>query len=45
MQNPKIYKHVIVNAYPGTGAGYILELEQLRKTAKIPQIFSDFYYE
>jgi len=25
--------------------GYILELEQPRKTAKIPQIFSDFYYE
>ena len=25
--------------------GYILELEHPRKTAKIPQIFSDFYYE
>jgi len=24
---------------------YILELEHPRKTAKIPQIFSDFYYE
>ena len=28
-----------------TVSGYILELEQPRKTAKIPQIFSDFYYE
>ena len=30
----------VISAY-----AYILELEQPRKTAKIPQIFSDFYYE
>jgi len=28
-----------------TSKGFILELEQPWKTAKIPQIFSDFYYE
>jgi len=40
-----IHVHITLISFIFIHLGYILELEQPRKTAKIPQIFSDFYYE